>query len=275
MNSYREKNVEYAALLDEKIRLGSRFKKDARLQPLAKLFWMVVESAFKPLAFVESDRSELEDVGRSLSGLAKTNARAATFTKVITGSGGAWVKRIAQMRALIEEQILTPGPTGDFLADLTRTIGPDDVNGIQAGLEGYIDGLLHLMTTRPEPPSQTFVTDVTRLKAPQSRLKSGGCAEAVDPERERAMLARIAGTPAPLLVQLGDAHREHLQTGGLPADVIAVPMCEASEAGSANDPFVAATTAPDPVKTNWLLWGAVAATFAAVAVAVLARRARA
>jgi hypothetical protein len=46
---------------------------------------------------------------------------------------------------------------------------------------------------------------------------------------------------------LSDAHRVNLEGKGLSADIIPVPACEASVAGTDADPFVVVTTWPAPM----------------------------
>ena len=118
------------------------------------------------------------------------------------------------------------------------------------------------MTSRKDTkPSNQFVTDAGKLAAPGSK-ESFKWTAAVDPERERFMQAHIAGAPAPLLVQLGDAHRERLEQAGLTAGTVAVARCEkASDAGTARDPFVPLTTR-SITSTNWLVWGLLAGAVA-------------
>jgi hypothetical protein len=160
-------------------------------------------------------------------------------------------------------QSATPWPsTGEFLVKFAGAFGPESIKRVQDGLKSYVDDNLAIMTARQiMKPSGQFVTDARALGT-AGNPDSYKWAAAVDPERERFMRAHIAGGPAPLLVQLGDAHRERLEQAGLPAGTVAVARCEpASEAGTARDPFVTLTTR-SITSTNWLAWGLLAAAVA-------------
>ena len=226
------------------------------------VLWGSIRALYNPMRYVEANLAELEQVAgiKEFAGLAG----------VATSKWGVLLSKIAPIihkrdsgpPAQSAAQVAAPWPSdAEFLGKFAKAFGPDSIALIQDGLKGYIDVLLAIMTARRMKPSQQFVTDARALGTAGSR-QSYKWAEAVDPERERFMRARIAGAPAPLLVQLGDSHRERLEQVGLPAGTVAVARCEpASDAGTARDPFVTLTTR-SITSTNWLAWGLLAAVVA-------------
>jgi hypothetical protein len=217
------------------------------------VFWLSIRALYKPMRYVEANLADFEQVAgikefAGLAGVAKSK----------------WGVLLSKIAPIIDKRDSGPPNQIDetFLGGFAGAVGPESIALIQGGLKSYIDDILAIMTARQiMKPSDQFVADARTLGTAGSR-QSYKWAEAVDPERERFMRARIAGAPAPLLVQLGDSHRERLEQVGLPAGTVAVARCEpASDAGTARDPFVTLTTR-SITSTNWLAWGLLAAAVA-------------
>lgn len=241
--------------------------KDAALRRQGEtVFWLCIRALHDPMRYVEANLADLEQVAgikefARFAGVAKTpwGELLNTIASIINERHNGPVQSSAQPATPREgDEVFLPKFAADF--------GPKSIMLIQDGLESYVGDILAIMTARRiMKPSDQFVTDARALGKAGSP-HSFKWAAAVDPERERFMRAGIAGAPAPLLVQLGDAHRERLEQVGLPAGTVAVARCEpASDAATARDPFVPLTTR-SITSTNWLAWGLLAAAAAAVAV---------
>ena len=247
---------EYGRTRDSYLKKTTKLNANLRQQG-ETLFWLRIRALHNPMRYVEENLAELERV----AGI-KEFARFAGVTKT---PWGALLSKIAPIIHERDNSAPAAAPRqsdGEFLPKFAAEFGLNDITLVQDGLKSYIDDLLTIMTARRiMKPSDKFVTDAGALGTAGSP-QSYKWAAAVNPERERFMSARIAGAPTPLLVQLGDSHREHLEQAGLPAGTVAVAGCEpASEAGTARDPFVTLTTR-SITSTNWLAWGLLAAAVA-------------